>query len=138
MCSPCMSDDSVNLTGVNYVTLHDIILHSQEGSGGNESSTLNSSSNTGHLIENPSPSVEVGIDVVLPTFTTQSCVDAIGNTDNSIRILNVLRTKNSERLVIGHININVIENKFNSLVSLVKDKIDIIMISETKIDDSFP
>ena len=75
---------------------------------------------------------------MLPTFTTQSCVDAIGNTDNPIRILNVLRIKNSERLVIGHININFIENKFESLVSLVKDKIDIIMISETNIDDSFP
>ena len=35
-------------------------------------------------------------------------------------------------------NINFIENKFNSLVSLVKDKLDIIMVSETKIDESFP
>ena len=33
---------------------------------------------------------------------------------------------------------NSIENKFDSLASLVKDKVDIIMISETKIDDSFP
>ena len=40
--------------------------------------------------------------------------------------------------MIGHININFIENKFEALVSLIRDGVDIIMISETKIDDSFP
>ena len=53
-------------------------------------------------------------------------------------ILKTLATKNSERIIIGHLNINFIENKFNSLVSLVKDRLDIFMVSETKIDDSFP
>ena len=52
--------------------------------------------------------------------------------------LNELITKNNEKLIIGHLNINFIENKFEALVSLVKDKLDIIMISETKIDESFP
>ena len=50
-------------------------------------------------------------------------------------ILNELVTKN--RLIVGYQNINFIENKFEALVSLVKDKFDIIMVSETKIDDSF-
>ena len=49
-----------------------------------------------------------------------------------------LNNKNSEWIIIGHLNINFIENKFNSLVSLVKDDLDIIMIYETKIDESFP
>ena len=53
-------------------------------------------------------------------------------------ILKTLTTKNSEGFIIGHLNINFIENKFTSLVSLVKDKLDIFMVSETKIDDSFP
>ena len=52
--------------------------------------------------------------------------------------LNELVTKNNKKLIIGHLNINFIENKFEALVSLVKDKLDIIMISETKIDESFP
>ena len=51
--------------------------------------------------------------------------------------LNELITKNNQKLI-GHLNINFIENKFEALVSLVKDKLDIIMISETKIDESFP
>ena len=48
-----------------------------------------------------------------------------------------IKAKNSNRLIIGH-NINSIDKKFESLVSIFKDKIDIILISETKIDDTFP
>ena len=40
--------------------------------------------------------------------------------------------------VIGHININSIRNKFEMLFSMVKDNIDILMVSETKLDSSFP
>ena len=35
-------------------------------------------------------------------------------------------------------NINSIRNKFETLVSPVTSDIDILMISETKIDESFP
>ena len=45
---------------------------------------------------------------------------------------------NANRLVIAHLNINSIRNKFESLKLLVIDNIDILVISETKIDDSFP
>ena len=62
----------------------------------------------------------------------------LSNSDNPSLIFNELKRKNSDRIIIGHININFIENKFEALVALVKDKVDIIMISETKIDDSFP
>ena len=46
--------------------------------------------------------------------------------------------KHFDKIIIGHLNINFIENKFSSIGSLVKDKLDIFMIAETKIDDSFP
>ena len=46
-------------------------------------------------------------------------------------ILSKLKAKNSGRLIIGHININFLNKKFKSLVSLFKDKVDIILISET-------
>ena len=38
----------------------------------------------------------------------------------------------------AQININSIRNKFETLISLVTSDIDILMISETKIDESFP
>ena len=44
-------------------------------------------------------------------------------------------------IIIAHLNINSFRNKFNFLAVLadiVKDNIDILMISESKLDDSFP
>ena len=53
-------------------------------------------------------------------------------------ILTELRMKNSEKIVIGHLNINFLLNKFEPLKSLIRDRIDILLISETKLDESFP
>ena len=52
--------------------------------------------------------------------------------------LNDLRIKNVNRIVIGYININSITNKFDMLFDRLDNNIDILMISETKIDESFP
>ena len=60
------------------------------------------------------------------------------NSDDPSLILNTLRTKNRERIIVGHLNINHIEKKFEPLASLVKDRLDIFLFSETKIDSSFP
>ena len=40
--------------------------------------------------------------------------------------------------MIGHININSLRNKFELLAEMVRDKVDLLMISETKLDSSFP
>ena len=52
--------------------------------------------------------------------------------------LHNLRLKNPNRLIFAHLNINSLRNKFDLLTNIVKDKIDILMISETKLDSSFP
>ena len=51
--------------------------------------------------------------------------------------LNNLRRKNKGRLILAHININSIRCKFDQLVYVVKGKVDVLMITETKLDDSF-
>ena len=51
--------------------------------------------------------------------------------------INDLRNQNPFRVIIGHININYIRNKFQPLVSFINN-LDILLISETKIDDTFP
>ena len=48
-----------------------------------------------------------------------------------------LRASNPNRPIIGHININFLDSKFESLKELIKDKIDILVVTETKIDESF-
>ena len=49
-----------------------------------------------------------------------------------------LRVKNLNKLTIGHWNINSLRNKFELLAQQIKDNIDILMISETKLNQRFP
>ena len=53
-------------------------------------------------------------------------------------LLNRLKLKNVNRLVIGHLNINSLPHKFDQLKSIIGKNIDIPVITETKIDSSFP
>ena len=57
---------------------------------------------------------------------------------NGICELKQLRNQNPHRIIIGHLNINSVRNKLESLVSFVGNNLDIFMVSETKIDDTFP
>ena len=54
-----------------------------------------------------------------------------------LTILGKLRLKNVNRIIFAHININSIWNKFNLLTSDINNKIYIVMISETKLHNSF-
>ena len=58
--------------------------------------------------------------------------------NNGCNILTKLRLKNANRIIMAHININSIRNKFEMLREIVKTNIDILLISETKINSSFP
>ena len=52
-------------------------------------------------------------------------------------ILNDVREKIISRPVIGQLNINSIRNKFHFLESVASKHLDILLISEAKIDESF-
>ena len=41
-------------------------------------------------------------------------------------------------MIIAQLNINSLRNKFDSLVQMLHNNLDILLISETKIDSSFP
>ena len=43
-----------------------------------------------------------------------------------------------DKLILSHVNINSIRNNFDALSYIIGNNIDIILISETKIDDTFP
>ena len=49
-----------------------------------------------------------------------------------------MRIKHVNKLIIARLNINSLRNKFEFLVEFIKGKFDILMISETKVDKSFP
>ena len=48
-----------------------------------------------------------------------------------------VKAKHSKNLFFGHLNQNSIRKKFVSIEELIKRTFDVILISETKIDDSF-
>ena len=75
---------------------------------------------------------------VSPTVTDEN-VEVNGvNEDDPTSTLNMLKSKNVDRPVIAHLNINFLEPKFEGLKSLIKDNVDILLISETKLDDTYP
>ena len=59
------------------------------------------------------------------------------NLDLSTNIENI-RSKNPNRLIIAQLHINSLRYKFDSLVEILRSNVDILLISETKIDSSFP
>ena len=52
--------------------------------------------------------------------------------------LRSLRVKNLNKLIIWHLNINSLRNKLELLTHQIKDNIDILIISETRLNGSFP
>ena len=52
--------------------------------------------------------------------------------------LNSLRKDNLNKLIFAHLNINSIRNQSELLSQQIEGNADVLMISETKIDDSFP
>ena len=49
-----------------------------------------------------------------------------------------MRINHANKLIIVHLNINSLRNKFEFLFEFIRGKADILIISETKIDENFP
>ena len=52
--------------------------------------------------------------------------------------LREIKLKNPKRVTLGHLNINSLPNKFDGIMDIVGKNLDIFLISETKLDFSFP
>ena len=52
--------------------------------------------------------------------------------------LSIIRQRNIGKIIVARLNINPLRNKFDSLIDQVTGRIDILMVSETKLDESFP
>ena len=49
-----------------------------------------------------------------------------------------LRIRNPNKIIVGSLNINSPPNKFEQLKDIVMQHIDILVLTETKLDDTFP
>ena len=82
---------------------------SLEGGGESNNTTINSQSNN-----------ELSTDLN-PKF----------NEEDPISVLMKLKAKNADKPVIAHLNINFLEPKIEFLNSLIKDNVDILLVSES-------
>ena len=58
--------------------------------------------------------------------------------ENAFDLIKQNRLKNKNKVILAHLNINSIRNKFTCLKELVSDNIDVLVIQETKLDETFP
>ena len=49
-----------------------------------------------------------------------------------------LRIRNPNKIIIGYLNINSLPNEFEQLKDIVMQYIDILVLTETNLDDTFP
>ena len=63
---------------------------------------------------------------------------AISDNCNVNSVLRHLRLNHPQQIIIGHLNINSIRNKLGLMKIMLTRVIDISMITETKLDDTFP
>ena len=71
--------------------------------------------------------------------TKESNSEANGNESNDdLTKLKDIRLSNVNRLVIAQFNINSLRNKFEALTEIGSDTIDILVLTETKLDQTFP
>ena len=111
----------------------------------NERDYLNEISNSQELPERDCTD-EFSISQELPHIESEVSMESDFEASPSLKgenneagsALEKLKLNNINRLIVGHLNINSIRNKFEQLKLMLRENIDIIMISETKIDESFP
>ena len=60
------------------------------------------------------------------------------NPNTVVGALKSLRLKNLNNVIIAHININSVSQKFEQLSFMIRDNVDILVVGETKLDETFP
>ena len=58
--------------------------------------------------------------------------------ENSLDSLRKLKLRNVNKVIIGNININSLPAKFDQVKEVILKNVDILVITETKLDDTFP
>ena len=80
-------------------------------------------------------------DSLPPSYGSPLTSEPDSNEDKILDDLTKLRNirlSNVNRLICGHLNINSLRNKFDALTDIIKENLDILVLTETKLDVTFP
>ena len=93
-------------------------------------------SNLDTLIDNCMPDILHAYTGESPSSSSYDLDYDVENT--MFNRLSEIRSHNTNKIIIAELNINSIRNKFEQLVENIDKNVDILLIVETKLDDSFP
>ena len=102
----------------------------QESDNKNQTSVSNSIETLNEVIFESDGSILLD-QSTLSTLIYESISDPFEKLKNT-------RLKNPNRLIIAQLNINSLRNKFDLLVQMLLNNLDILLVSVTKINSSFP
>ena len=64
--------------------------------------------------------------------------DTLGDTDSDVNsTLKTFHKISMDKIILAHLNINSIRNKFDQVSDMIKGYIDVLILSESKLDNSF-
>ena len=89
------------------------------------------------ILTNKTP-VELGDLTHINEISLSSNTENFGLDDNITDKLNKQRLENPKNIIIGHLNINSLRNKLDFTKDIFGNNIDILLLSETKLDSSYP
>ena len=69
---------------------------------------------------------------------SETLLEITEDADSVSTILRKRRLNNPKNPIIGHLNVNSIRNKTDSIKTIINRNLDILLLTETKLDDSFP
>ena len=98
---------------------------------GKSRQSVNSLKKEGNSSSLQGTSCESNLNPNATSFTPKVDHDAFTHLKN-------IRINNMKNVIIGQLNINSIRNKFESLAELMRGNLDILVITETKLDHTFP
>ena len=75
---------------------------------------------------------------ILNDSNSDKFIKKVNCPDDVISILNDIKIKNVNKLIIGNLNINSFARKFDQFKTIIQNKLDIVVITETKLDNSYP
>ena len=58
--------------------------------------------------------------------------------ENPIDSIRKLKLSNPHKIILGHLNINSLRNKFESIEDVIQGTFDVFLSSETKVGEGFP
>ena len=139
-------EEVINLSSVECLSHPSYILYPNLKSPWKRASTLNicaeifTPSNKINIMNCKMGAIMVTI-LILSTFSIYelniNSKQVVNDSDPSI-ILKNLKIENPNKIIICRLYINSIRNKFECLTYIIDTNIDILLISETKLNDTFP